>query len=66
MGANLLVHVNVAAVQEPQMLSILRVSLASVTQPANCMHPIILSSVTFLALPPFLHYFIIRFSEKHY
>ena len=50
MKANLLVHVNVAAMQKPQMLSILRVSLTLVTQHAKCMHPIILSSVAFLAL----------------
>jgi len=53
MKANLLVHVNVAAVQKPQMLSILHVSLALVTQHAKCMHLIILSSVAFLALPHF-------------
>ena len=62
--ANLLVHVNATAMQEPQILSILCVSLALVTQHANCMHPIILLSVAFLTLPPFLHYFITRFSEK--
>jgi hypothetical protein len=52
-GGQLLVHVNVAAVQKPQMLSILHMSLALVTQHAKCMQPIILLSEAFLALPHF-------------
>ena len=52
-GGQLLVHVNVAAVQKPQMLSILHMSLALVTQHAKCMHPVILLSEAFLALPHF-------------
>jgi hypothetical protein len=52
-GGQLLVHVNVATVQKPKMLSVLHMSLALVTQHAKCMHPIILLSEAFLALPHF-------------
>jgi hypothetical protein len=52
-AGQLLVHVNFAAMQKPQMLSILHMSPALVTQHTKCMHPIILLSEAFLALPHF-------------